>query len=274
MTNGGKRHPYQDAIDDLDRFIVDVCRLHYVIQERIDRNTSGRRQAGGHGRGAPDIFHKTLNRAVAVAAVGAWEAFNERLATIAATTKFGTWKEYLDWYPISGRAGQIQTPNSRNVRRLYWSLFQFDPLPHWEINVTASPWEKSGSGSKWRVDSVTYSGRDASEFLNGVAAIRHGFAHQDELGVSNSGNPTTPLPGLALPGVDGKWNVNSHHASNAISCILQLAILTTSELARFLAIPERLRWTEKLNRAEWRRYLINTPAMTLVKAEWVGDPNF
>jgi hypothetical protein len=53
-----------------NRYMIGACRLHYVIQERIDRNRSERRQARGN---APDIY-QTLNRAVAVATVGAWEA--------------------------------------------------------------------------------------------------------------------------------------------------------------------------------------------------------
>lgn len=274
MTAGVRRHPYQNALDQLARYVVDACRLQFVIQERIGRNTQERRRSGGHGRGAPDIYHKTLNRAVAVAAVGAWEAFNEHLATAAALEKYGTWREYLDWYPISGKSGQIQTPSSRNVRRLYWSLFQFDPLPHWRVDVTASPWEISGTGSHWRVSSVTYSGREASTFLDGVVSIRHGFAHQDVLGVSGSGTTTRPLPGLAVPGRDGKWNVNSHHAENAISCVLQLAIITATELGRFLSVPQKLRWTEAMNRAEWSQFLTSTPALALVKSDWLGAPNF
>lgn len=261
------RHPYQDVMDNLVDHIGDASRLVGVIRERIDRQTESRQQQGGHGRGGPDVFHKTLNRAVSVAAVGAWEAFNEDLARIAAEHRFGTWGEYKDWYPIVGTHGQIQTPNSRNVRRLYWALFQFDPLDTWSVTVTVAPSETPLGGSSWRVAEASHSRRKAAEFLDGVVRIRHAFAHQD---AAQARSQITPLPGVATVGANGKWNIGSHHADNAICCVLQLAILTTQSLSDHMQISETLNWRNQLTELKWSRYVSNSEAARVVKARWRG----
>jgi hypothetical protein len=265
------RHPYQEVVNNLVDYIGDASRLVGVIRERIDRQTKNRQREGGHGRGGPDVFHKTLNRAVAVAAVGAWEAFNEDLVRTAAEHNFGKWAEYKDWYPITGANGQIQTPNSRNVRRLYWALFQFDPIDAWSVAVTVAPVETQLGGSSWRVGVTTHSKRKAAEFLDGVVRIRHAFAHQDAV---QARSLVTPLPGVATVGAGGKWNIGSHHAENAICCVLQLAILTTQSLSDHMQIPESLNWSKQLTGFNWSRYVGNSDAANIVSTRWRGSHPF
>ena len=266
---GRKRHPFQVAFTTLSAQLTDAERLALLTISKTDDLTALRRDKYSRGGGAPPSVHKTLHRATIVAAVGAWEAFNEELATVACDLD-PTWPDRKDWFVISGSRGAFQTPNSRKVRSTYWSLFHYDPIADWAITVRTNAVELGTGKSYWRGPRVTHVGDDAADFLDGVVNIRHDFAHQDSklTRTSKGAKPARPLAGLAEQGRTGKWNVHLVHALNALSCVLQLAVLTADGLCQHLEIVRDVNWTSAMTRETWNTMLAGTPADDVITANW------
>jgi hypothetical protein len=259
-------HPLQGPLDRMIEYLGDAQGIHEVLQERLQKTTADRRAQGKAGGGQPGKPHSSLNRAVVVAAVGALEAFNEDLALTA---------QPLDpqatppspWYQIDGRQGMVQTPSPYNLRRLYWTFFRYDPTSDWAWNVDVAPAEL-GIGSTWRVGAKAYRGKDASEFLDAMVKVRHGFAHQDKA------QKAPAYAGIVKLTPTGRIAIHSHHATNALSVVLQYAVLTTHGLADWLSVKGQFRWSSQMAAAQWIALLRNTPAAEKVTSEWKNAPEF
>ena len=222
-----------------------------------------------------------MYRAAIVAAVGAWEAFIEDLAAAGLAADPSRKPPVGGWLNISS---SVQTPNADNVRRLLWTLFDYDPETAWTFTVVTSGVELGGTNG-WRVARHTHTGADASKFLNLMLSVRHGFAHQDPAAtatINAKGNRThiKALPGMAYELAGGGISIQKHHATNAISVILQLAILSAHQLANTLGLGVSFRWMKSMTEADWEWWLdgpirgdakvLDSPALTLVKANWIG----
>jgi hypothetical protein len=221
------------------------------------------------------LEHKTLNRAVILAAVGAWEAFTEDLATCAADNDgSAVMSSRREWYPIKGTASLVQTPSPRNVRKLLWGLFGYDPLDDWEVMVVTNG-NEMGRGGTWRGETHTHLKGDAAQFLQATVNVRHSFAHQDKEKKIQS------VIGMAQAREAGGVNVGSHHAQNAVGGVLQLAVLTAHGLSRHLGMGERFRFKKAMNdlgavpspgSGSWLWWLDGTPALTAITANWAAVP--
>lgn len=253
----------------------DAQQLHGLTSRQLRELTAARRAAGGHGGGAPPLEHKTLNRATILAAVGAWEAFTEDLATCAAdAATSAAMVSRKSWYPIKGARSLVQTPNPDNVRKLLWGLFGYDPLDDWEVIVVTNG-KETGSGGTWRGQKHTHRKVDAAKFLHATVNVRHAFAHQDK------NKPIVPVIGMAQARAAGGSNVGSHHAQNAVGGVLQLAVLTAHGLARQQGMSEKFRFMKAMlehhavpepGHASWLWWLDGTPAMTAIRTHWTAVP--
>lgn len=268
-------HPLQPALDGLCVHLQDAQRMYGLICRQLDEMTTGRRAGGKGGQGAPPLEHKTLNRATILAAVGAWEAFTEDLATYAANAAPSTaMSSRKGWYPIKGQRSLVQTPSPDNVRKLLWGLFGYDPLDDWEVVVVTNGNETGQTGT-WRGSLHTHVKDDAAKFLQATVNVRHAFAHQDRE------KKIDPVIGMAQARASGGSNVGSHHAENAVSAVLQLAVLTAHGLARQQGMGERFRFKKAMQdqntggvraRTSWLWWLEGTPARTLISTHWTAMP--
>lgn len=259
-------HKLQSPIHNLVDYLSDAHHIHVIARDKTAQLTAARKAAGvKSGSGAPPVEHKSLHRATVVAAIGAWEAFCEDLA-ITAIPLWANAAVVKGWLPIAGSRGMVQTPNADNVAKMFCLYFQYDPRPDWSILVSADWKEATGSGTGWRGTTTSHVGADAAAALNAVVRVRHGFAHQDK----SSRPPMTPgLVGLTPA---GKIALHSHHALNAISTILQIAIQTTHGLATSLGLHGAFRWTGPMAAAGWQSLLEGTPAGNAVARQWRGCP--
>jgi hypothetical protein len=212
-----------------------------------------------------------------LAAVGAWEAFVEDLAEYAVDSlpPSSSLSSLKGWFPIKGYSSMVQTPSPEHVRKLLWGLFNYDPLGDWTIVVTTNGNELVSGGGTWRGRTHTHVGRHASDFLQATVNVRHEFAHQDKA------KQIASVVGMAQEGAAGDSNVGSHHAENAISAILQLAVLTSHGLARHLSMGENFRYKKAMQdghpvpapaSASWAWWLQGTPALAAKQAHWTSAP--
>ncbi|MET8853418.1 hypothetical protein [Amycolatopsis sp. NPDC004625] len=245
-------------------YLSDAQQINDVIQERLQRTTASRRAQGKPGGGQPGKPHSSLNRAVVVASVGALEAFNEDLALTAQPLDPQATPP-SDWYQIDGRHGMVQTPSPYNLRKLYWTFFRYDPTRDWEWNVEVAPAEL-GTGSTWRVGAKRYQGVDAASFLDAMVKVRHGFAHQDK-----AQKPPVHA-GIVTLTPAGKISIHSHHATNALSVLLQFAVVTTHGLSNWLPVAGQFRWSARMSAARWEELLRGTAAGNLVTKSWKNAP--
>ncbi len=210
-----------------------------------------------------------------MAAVGAWEAFTEDLATCASDAQASTvMSSRKAWYPIKGARSLVETPSPDNVRKLLWGLFGYDPLDDWQVVVVTNGREM-GSGGTWRGRTHTHVAEDAAKFLKATVNVRHAFAHQDKSKKIDS------VIGMAQARAAGGSNVGSHHAQNAVGGVLQLAVLTAHGLAEHQGMGQRFRFKKMMQEEEvvsepghasWLWWLEGTPAMQAISEHWTGVP--
>jgi hypothetical protein len=258
-------HPLQRPLDNLIGYMNDAQSIYNVVVERTQKLAKERREGGSSsGAGAPPASHASLNRAVVLATVGAWEAFCEDLAETAQREDSRA-QPPCAWYQIAGSGGIVQTPNSGNVRKLFWTFFRYDPVKDWRLEVWASERELGTGATRWRDKPKTYEDDEAAKFLDTMVKARHGFAHQD---------PTQfrALPGISEKGSGGRIGIGQHHALNSLSVLVQLAILTTRGLSHVLELNQTFRWSRQMDEAEWAYLLIATTAGERVAAEWTNAP--
>ena len=270
-------HPLQPALDRLPQHLQDAQQLHGLTRRQLDELTAKRKAAGGTGGGPPPLEHKTLNRATILAAVGAWEAYVEDLAECAtgALPSSAAMSSRKAWFPSKGSGSMVQTPSPNNVRKLLWGLFAYDPMADWSVVVTTNGNELAPGGGTWRGRTHTHHGQSASDFMQATVNVRHAFAHQDRA------KKIASVVGMAQERAGGGSNVGSHHAENAVSAVLQLAVLTSHGLARHLQLGERFRYKKSMQEqrglpapgiASWKVWLDDTPALAAIQANWVGAP--
>jgi hypothetical protein len=227
-------------------YLSDAQRIHEVIQERLQQTTSDRRAQGKTGGGQPGKQHSSLNRAVVVAAVGALEAFSEDLALTAQPLDPQATPLGNNWYKIDGKQGMVQTPSPWNLRKLFWTFFRYDPTPDWDWIVQVAP-RRARIRQRVAYRSQQYQGADASEFLDAMVKVRHGFAHQD------TAQKPPAYPGIVTLTPNNKISIHSHHATNALSVLVQFAVLTTQGLAKRLSVTGQFRWSDARRRQpRWR----------------------
>jgi hypothetical protein len=112
----------------------------------------------------------TLNRAVIVLTVAAWQAYVEDLAhgiletvhPAAGAQGYGLWQ--LIKASTDSAVGRFNTPNAENTR-LVLSNLGFDPQPHWN----------------WGTGSAAVTPVIAAQRINEWLRVRHSIAHGDDL---------------------------------------------------------------------------------------------
>lgn len=260
-------HQFQKSLDNLPEYLTDASRLLGIVEERNAELSAQRRKAGNRtGAGQPPVAHKSLNRAVVVASVGALEAFCEDLAIRARSLVPGALVGQ-PWIPIEGTRGIVQTPSSNNIAKLFWTYFHYDPRPDWEILVTCGWHELNGTGTNWRGTTTIYRGMAAAGALDAMVKVRHGFAHQDRA------NAPVKTPGLVDLTPTGKLSLQSHHAANAIRLVVQTAIQIVHGLAGHApTLGGKLRWRPGMTGAGWDLLLADTPVITDIRAHWERHP--
>lgn len=262
-------HPLQGPLDRLVEYLADARHLYKIVDDLTTNLVSDRKARGNAtGGGGPPAEHKTMNRAVVVAAVGAMEAFFEDLTLTAIAHRPSLTPPESNWFRVAtkgAQAGMVQTPSPYNVRKMLWAYFQYDPMSHWDIVVSASPAEL-GTGSTWRVLQPRLTGSDAADFLTSMVKVRHGFAHQD--------HAQRPLhrAGIVTLTPGGKVAVHSHHAQNSMSALVQIAIQSAMGLDAALGIGGRWRWSSSMTRAQWHGLIAGTPAAKSVRSSWKAQP--
>jgi hypothetical protein len=268
-------HPLQPALDELCLHLRDAQLLHGLISRQLAGLTAARRAASGRGGGAPPLEHKTLNRAAILAAVGAWEAFVEDLATCGAEAVASPgMSARKGWFAIRGTGSLVTTPSPANVRKLLWGLFAYDPVDDWEVVVVTNG-NEMGSGGTWRGQTHTHTAGEAAKFLAATVNVRHAFAHQDR------DKTVASVIGMAQERAAGGSNVGSHHAQNAVGGVLQLSVLTAHGLARHLGLGERFRYKKAMQDSDavpepghssWQWWLDGTPAHSAITTHWAAVP--
>lgn len=258
-------NPLQSPVDEMTAYLRDAQMIHRVTQERLNRLTSDRQAQGKGGNGQPGVEHSALNRGVVVAAVGAVEAFNEDLAITAQKHLPQANPPLNNWYTIAGSKGMVQTPSTNNLRRLFWTFFRYDPHDDWDWRVQVASIETGGTGT-WRTATAQLSKAQASQFLDTMVKVRHGFAHQDK------DQKLVQSPGIASQTPSGKIVIHSHHATNALSVLLQYAVLTATGLAGSAGFTDPFRWVKPMSDAGWEDLLAGTPAGALVSQTWKRAP--
>ncbi|MFJ3931574.1 hypothetical protein [Streptomyces sp. NPDC090029] len=263
-------HPLQSPLDKMTDYLRDAQLIHRATQERLTQRTTERQAQGKRGNGQPGAEHSALNRAVVVAAVGALEAFTEDLAITAQEHYPSAKPPRKEWYAVAGPNGMVQTPSPTNLRKLFWTFFRYDPMPAWDWQVRVSESETGGTNT-WPSGTAQLAGADAFAFLDTMVKVRHGFAHQDK------GQLKVHSPGIASQTTGGKISIHAHHATNAVSVLLQYAVLTTAGLAGDLGCTNncctrQFRWSTAMSQAGWEPHLVGTPASVLVRKTWRNPP--
>ncbi|MFF5788892.1 hypothetical protein ACFY8P_28475 [Streptomyces sp. NPDC012693] len=247
-------------------YLRDAQLIHRATQERLAQKTTARKAQGKGGAGQPGAEHSALNRAVVVAAVGALEAFTEDLTLTAQKHHPPAMPPRSEWYTVAGPNGMVQTPSPTNLRKLFWTFFRYDPMAVWDWQVRVSESETGGT-TTWPSGTVRLAGADAFKFLETMVKVRHGFAHQDK------GQLKVHSPGIAGQTAGGKISIHAHHATNAVSVLLQYAVLTTAGLARDLGCTKtcctrQFRWSTAMSGSAWEPHLVGTPAGVLIRKAW------
>lgn len=185
------------------------------------------RSHGGPSRGRR-IQEVSLDRAVIVLAVAAWQAAVQDMTTALLDTAKPTGPTHLDIArynvltgPVRKAIGDFATPNASNTRKLMQSA-GFDPRPYWN-------WVAAGGRGRKR---VTWNPSDADTRLDEWLKVRHAIAHGHEalpvvqalFAVRNKGVTSEPTLQLA----------------DAEACIVflnRLVRLTATAMANELGVP-------------------------------------
>ncbi|WP_454836965.1 hypothetical protein [Rhodococcus qingshengii] len=261
-------HPFQGSLDNLVSYLSDAQNiLESIHLKNTDLVTQRVNQGSKTGAGAPPAHQRSLNRAVVVAAVGATEAFFEDLALSAHRAEPTLMPPSRDWYKIDGPGGMVQTPSPHNLAKMLWTLYRYDPRPDWDVVVTTSPKESNTGTSNWRIERTHYRRTNAAGFFAAMVKVRHGFAHQDAAQVP-------PHMAGIVNRTNGKMVINSHHAENSISSVLQMAIQSTIGLGKTLEMTGNLRWKRSMTNAGWGEILAGTPVAATISASsnWTHHP--
>lgn len=186
------------------------------------------RNHGGPGQGRRDK-ETTLNRAVVVLTVAAWQAAVQDLAKAAVelVNPVETGIEFRQYALLKGRMDNdinaFATPNAEKTRELL-KVAGFDPRPHWE-------WTRRGRNSS--VDPYR-----AAQITNSWVGIRHAIAH---------GHATLPVKDVlqAVRMQEAHRDDPSLRLYDAEQCLdffRRLARVTAHGLAEHLHLPSTEDW--------------------------------
>ena len=160
----------------------------------------------------------------------------------------------------------VQTPNSEHIAKMFWTYFRYDPRLDWDVLITTA-WSEVGTGANWRETTKRYQGSEAARALDAMVKVRHGFAHQDR---SNALKSTAGIVSLTPL---GNLSLQSHHAFNSMSLVVQIAIQMTHGLTNHLICPAGpMRWKKAMAGADWERLLRDTPVANDITASWTRPP--
>jgi len=144
----------------------------HVALRHCDNIVEVHRDHGGPGRGRRPK-ESSLNRAVVVLAVAAWQAAVEDMTTAILDTARPSGPAPIDVARYDAAVGPVRraikdfaTPNARNTRRLMNSA-GFDPQPHWKFTTAG------GRGKP----SVDWTPTMVEARLDEWLRVRHALAH-------------------------------------------------------------------------------------------------
>ena len=241
-----RRYVFQDAFE---RFIA---ALNDALLLGVEAGYVNKRKSAARGSGGGiNVESRAMYRAMAVISVAAWEDFNEQVVEkgyeyLRQTAQRAVPGELRDWFPPS----KLESPSSRNVRKLYWAYFGLDPMPSWWFTFAARAREIGIDADWWRsfndpthIEERTRRGADAARWLDSLVRLRHANAHQDPKIYKQ-----LPETGVATPN-PGKWGVTEYTGQNAIAVVAQLALCTIQALSQHLGAPGQLGYLSPLR--EW-----------------------
>lgn len=205
----------QTAVDNFDRAMT-----HCDNIVAVHRGHGG----GGGGRRYAEI---SLDRAVVVLAVAAWQAAVQDIANGILDTAAPTSVPPIDRARYEATVGHVRkaasdfaTPNAQNTRRLLQSA-GFDPRPHWT-------WKTAGGRGR---PHIVWTPQSVDTRLDEWLKIRHAVAHgHDEL-------PVVPaLESVRLDGVTGDPTIRLVDAEQCIAFVSRLVRLTAVAVASHLGV--------------------------------------
>jgi hypothetical protein len=95
-----------------------------------------------------------------------------------------------------------------------------------------------------------------------MVKVRHGFAHQDRA------NAPASTPGIVELTPTGKLSLQSHHAFNSMSIVVQIAVQMTHGLAAVVGQhTASFRWKQAMSQADWGQLLRGTPAGAAIQTQ-------
>jgi hypothetical protein len=205
----------QRAIDNFDTALV-----------HCDNIVQVHRAHGGGARGRRTI-ETSLDRAVIVLAVAAWQAAVQDLTSAILDTARPTGPTPLDvarydtmMGPVRKAIGDFATPNAEKSRDLMVSA-GFDPRPSWTYTI---------AGGQGRAP-VTWTPHMVGQRLNEWLRLRHAVAHgHDELPVVQA------LEAVRLNGVTSDPTLRLTDAEQCMSFVNRLVRLTSSSVAAHLGV--------------------------------------
>ena len=113
---------------------------------------------------------------------------------------------------------------------------------------------------------------EIEQIANQVIIINEGrLAGHGTVAQDNAQKPSA-YAGIVTLTPTGRISIHSHHATNALSVLLQFAVLTTHGLADRLSIAGQFRWSTQMGVANWEDLLRSTPAGSTVTKSWKNAP--
>ena len=261
------RYEFQDAFE---RFVGALDDAFLLLTEAEQVNDQRSKERGSGGRNPES---QAMYRAIAVISVAAWEDFNEQLVSkgydyFKETAVKPVPADLKEWFKV----GELQSPNSYHIRKLYWAYFGLDPMPLWwfsygtrarDIGIPADWWYSFNDDS--HLEERTLRGAEAAKWLNSLVRLRHATAHYDLTHYER-----TPEIGVATAN-RGRWGVTMYTAQNAIASVTQLALCTLEALAGHLNVPGQLRYSAPLRSSRWQ-WLLEGRDYTLIDLpQWSGN---
>lgn len=157
--------------------LQDTASRYHSAMKHCDNLVQVHRDHGGPAQGRRDE-EVSINRAVIVVTVAAWQAVIQDMAIAAVDAgqpTAGSPMSRQTYEVISGRTrkevNDFSTPNAENTRRLLQAA-GFDPRPHWT-------WTQMGGRGVGR---IVLQPHDIENRIRGWLSLRHDIAHgHDEL---------------------------------------------------------------------------------------------
>ena len=206
----------QQAVDNFD-----------LALKHCDNIVGVHRAHGGPARGRR-VQEVSLDRAVIVLAVAAWQAAVQDLTTALLDTAKPTGPTSLDVArynvltgPVRKAIGDFATPNASNTRKLMLSA-GFDPRPHWK-------WVAAGGRGR---QLVSWNPTHVDARLDDWLKVRHALAHGHE-----SLPVVQALLAVRVKGVTSDPALRLDDAEACVRFLNRLVSLTAAAIATELGAP-------------------------------------